>query len=91
MSRPGLEHPLILSYRFCRQRDRLAPPAQVAVDKVLIKLSGGSCKLKKLSAYPGLYEIRISPSLRLIIERPFANAGTIVRSVGPHGPILRRP
>jgi hypothetical protein len=85
------QHPLVLSYRFRRQWNRLAPDAQVAVGKVLTKLRQGSCRMKALSAYPGLYEIRISNSLRLIVERPFSDEGTIVRSVGDHGPILRRP
>lgn len=83
--------PLVLSYRFRRQWNRLSPDAQVAVAKILTKLRRGTCRMKALSAYPGLYEIRVSPRLRLIVERPFADDGTIVRSVGDHGPILRRP
>ena len=90
LNEPG-NRPVVLSYRFRRQWNRLAPEAQVAVGKILTKLRSGACRVKSLSAYPGLYEIRVSPSLRLIIERPFANAGPIVRSVGDHGPILRRP
>lgn len=82
---------LVLTYRFRRQWNRLPPEAQVAVGKVLTKLRAGSCRMKALTAYPGLYEIRVSNTLRLIVERPFSEAGTIVRSVGDHGPILRRP
>ena len=82
---------LVLSYRFRRQWNRLAPETQVVVGKTLTKLRRGACRMKALSAYPGLYEIRISSRLRLIVEQPFADAGLIVRAIGDHGPILRRP
>jgi len=85
------EYPLILTTRFRRQWTRLPPDAQVAVGKVLAKLRHGACRIKALTAYPDLYEVRASNNLRVIVERPFAATGTVIRSVGYHGPILRRP
>jgi len=85
------QRPLVLTYRFKRQWNRLAPDAQIAVGKALTKLRQGACRMKSLSAYPGLYEVRVTNAIRMIIERPRAAEGTIVRSVGDHDPILRRP
>ena len=82
---------VIWSDRFRRQHDRLPPSTQVAVIKILRKLqTQGSCRMKALSAYPGLYEIRVNASMRLILER-HTTGHWYVRSVGNHGPILRRP
>ena len=84
-----LQHPLVMTCRFERQWRRLPKEAQVAVGKVLTKLRKGSCRMKSLTAYPGLFEVRVLSRLRLIIECP--GEGFIVRSVGAHDPILRRP
>ena len=82
---------VIWSDRFRRQHDRLPPDTQIVVLKILRKLqTPGSCRIKALSAYPGLYEIRVNASVRLILER-HAAGHWYVRSVGEHGPILRRP
>jgi hypothetical protein len=88
---PRTDHPLVLSYRFRRQWNRLPPEVQAAVGKVLVKIRQGACRMKSLSAHRGLYEVRVTNRLRLIIERPGAEVGTIVRSVGDLDPILRRP
>ncbi len=88
---PSTDHPVVLTYRFRRQWNRLPPETQVVVGKMLAKLRSGHCRMTALTAYPGLYELRVSSSLRLIVERPFAAGGTIVRSVVEHGSILRRP
>ena len=82
---------VIWSDRFRRQHDRLPLSIQIAVLKILRKLqTPGSCRIKALSAYPGLYEIRVNSSVRLILERHTPRHWS-VRSVGEHGPILRRP
>ena len=83
------QRPLVMTYLFKRQWHRLPREAQVAVGKALIKLRRGSCRMKSLTAYPGLFEVRVLNRLRLIVECP--GEGFIVRSVGPHDPILRRP
>lgn len=89
MSEYENQNPLVMTYRFERQWRRLPKEAQVAVGKVLTKLRKGSCRMKSLTAYPGLFEVRVLSRLRLIIECP--GEGFIVRSVGAHDPILRRP
>ena len=78
-----------MTYRFKRQWHRLPREAQAAVGKALTKLRRGSCRIKPLATHPGLFEVRVLTRLRLIIECP--GEGFIVRSVGPHDPILRRP
>ncbi len=83
--------PIVLTKRFRRQRGRLAPPAQAAVEKTLKKLQRGAGSLKALVAYTGLFELRAAHGLRLIVERADGGPGWIVRSVGAHDPILRRP
>ena len=83
------QNPLVMTYRFRRQWHRLPREAHEAVGKVLTKLRRGSCRMKSLTAHPGLFEVRVLSRLRLIIECP--GEGFIVRSVGDHDPILRRP
>ncbi len=80
----------VLTKRFQRQLDRLTGPAANAAHRALHKLQRGELPLKNLVAYPGLYEARVMAGLRLIVERA-DDAGWIVRSVGAHDPILRRP
>ena len=83
------KNPLVTTYRFERQWSRLPREAHEAVGKALDKLRRGSCRMKSLTAYPGLFEVRVLSRLRLIIE--CSGEGFIVRSVGAHDPILRRP
>jgi len=83
--------PLVMTKRFLRQWRHLAPPAQAAVEKALQKLERGAGTLKALTSYVGLYEIRITSGVRLILERCEAGPGWIIRAVGDHDPILRRP
>ena len=80
---------MILSKRFKRQWRRLPPPAQTAVRKALDKLERGAGALKALSTHAGLYEIRVPHGLRIIVRRQ--GPCLVVRAVGAHDPILRRP
>ena len=83
------QRPLVMTYRFKRQWRRLPAQAQEAVGKSLTKLRGGSCRIKPLVTHPGLFEVRVLSGIRMIVE--MCGDGLIVRSVGNHGPILRRP
>ncbi len=89
MSSPS--SPVVLTQRFLRQWRHLAPPAYVAVEKALTKLERGAGAVKALSSYAGLFELRGPNGLRIILERAESGSGWIVRSVGAHDPILRRP
>lgn len=80
----------VLTRRFQRQWDRLTGPAREAVGRALHKLQRGELPLKSLVAYPGMYEARVMAGMRMIVERG-DGPGWIVRSIGPHDPILRRP
>lgn len=82
--------PVVMTRRFKRQWDRLTGPAARAVGQALHKLQRGELPLKRLVAFPGLYEARVLTGVRLIVERA-DSPGWIVRSVGDHDPILRRP
>lgn len=79
----------ILSKRFKRQWRRLPLPAQAAVDKALRKLDRGAETMKALSTHPGLYEMRALHGIRIIIQPQ--GQRFVVRGVGYHDPILRRP
>ena len=84
------QRPLVMTYRFRRQWRRLPREGQAAVGKALTKLRrGGSGRIKPLATHPGLYEVRVLSGIRMIVE--MCGDGLIVRSVGNHGPILRRP
>ena len=80
---------LILSKRFKRQWRRLPGPAQAAVSKALRKLERGAGAMKALSTHPGLYEMRALHGIRIIIQPQ--GQRLVVRGVGYHDPILRRP
>ena len=83
--------PLVMTKRFLRQWRHLAPPAQAAVSKTLSKIERGAGAMKALTSYVGLFEARAPNGLRIILERCESGPGWIVRSVGDHDPILRRP
>ena len=83
--------PLVFTKRFLRQWRHLAPPAYSAVEKALQKLERGAGTLKALTSYVGLYEMRAPNGLRIILERCEAGPGWVIRAVGDHDPILRRP
>lgn len=91
MTPPPTNTPCVLSKRFQRQWDRLSGPAAEAVSRALHKLRRGTLPLRALTAYPGCYEAKVLARMRLIVERGQGGSGWIVRSVGNHDPILRRP
>ena len=80
---------VILSKRFKRQWRRLPGPAQAAVSKALHKLERGAGAMKALSTHPGLYEVRALHGIRIIVVP--RGQSLVVRAVGYHDPILRRP
>ncbi len=83
--------PIIATKRFGRQLSRLPRPARDAVETALAKLARGAGSMKVLVAHTGLLEVRVTNHIRLIVELPASGPGLVVRSVGDHDVILRRP